>query len=125
MWIIISEMTFFSETYLATVTSLEISGKVICHCPGPTYACLIEFFRICKFSTDPVVTFLVAALLSEFSIICFVLALLQFRWAGSWGIKADFVAKTKCSLISISSQDLKVQIVFTIVLVIVPVLSDS
>ena len=34
--------------------------------------------------------------------------ILPCRWAGSWGIDADFVAKSKCSLISISAEDLKV-----------------
>ena len=29
------------------------------------------------------------------------------RWAGSWGIEADFVAKTKCSLLCIDSKDLQ------------------
>jgi hypothetical protein len=30
------------------------------------------------------------------------------RWAGSWGIKADFIAKTMCSLIYINLEDLQV-----------------
>lgn len=32
-----------------------------------------------------------------------------YRWAGSWGIDADFVAKTKCCIICISSEDIKVE----------------
>ena len=31
------------------------------------------------------------------------------RWAGSWGIEADFVAKTKCSIMSIKAADVQVE----------------
>ena len=30
------------------------------------------------------------------------------RWAGAWGIEADFGAKTKCSVLCISAEDLQV-----------------
>ena len=32
----------------------------------------------------------------------------RFRWAGSWGIDADFIAKTKCSIICIKADDMQV-----------------
>ncbi len=35
---------------------------------------------------------------------------LDGRWAGSWGIKADFIAKTMCSVIYISAEELRVRV---------------
>ena len=32
------------------------------------------------------------------------------RWAGSWGIEADFVAKTKCSIMNIKAADVQVEL---------------
>ncbi len=32
------------------------------------------------------------------------------RWAGSWEINADFIAKTKCSIVCISAVDFQVAI---------------
>ena len=32
------------------------------------------------------------------------------RWAGSWGLKADFIAKTTCSVLFVSSQDVKARL---------------
>ncbi len=30
------------------------------------------------------------------------------RWAGAWGLRADFIAKTTCSVLFVSAEDVKV-----------------
>ncbi len=33
------------------------------------------------------------------------------RWAGAWGMKADFIAKTKCCILFVTANDVMVSLI--------------
>ena len=77
-------LTWLSVIFLVTATSQEITGKLL-PIPIPSVGDVLYVAADCQ----------------PFFVAC--------RWAGAWGIEADFIAKTKCSIMCIKAEDLQVQ----------------